>query len=105
MKTTIPSLALLRVLPAFAALPLSLLAADVTGAWESEFDWQVGAQPAVPVTPAAPPAASPEPRIARRGGQPITLGPDDKAAFPNAPEGFDKARDGIAHGKIENVEY
>jgi enterochelin esterase-like enzyme len=105
METTIPSLALLRVLPALAALPLSLLAADVTGSWESEFDWQVGTQPAVPVTPAAPPAASPEPRIARRGGQPITLGPDDKAAFPNAPEGFDKVRDGIAHGRIETVEY
>jgi len=40
-----------------------------------------------------------------RGNQPITLGPDDKAAFPKAPEGFDKARDGIAHGTIETVEY
>lgn len=100
MKTTVSRLSLLRVVPAIAALPLSLLAADVTGAWESEFDPQVGAQPAVPVTP-----ASPEPRIARRGGQPIALGPDDKAAFPKAPEGFDMARDGIAHGKIETVEY
>jgi len=43
----------------------------------------------------------------RRGGfgGPITLGPDDKPAFPPVPEGFDKARDGIAHGKIEVVEY
>jgi enterochelin esterase-like enzyme len=51
------------------------------------------------------PAASPEPQIRRRGGQPIVLGPDDKPAFPKAPEGFDKARDGIAHGTIETIEY
>ena len=38
-------------------------------------------------------------------GGPITLGPDDKAAFPNPPESFDKAREGIAHGKLEMVEY
>ena len=42
----------------------------------------------------------------RRGfGGPIELGPDDKAAFPPVPEGYDKAREGIAHGKIEMVEY
>jgi enterochelin esterase-like enzyme len=41
----------------------------------------------------------------RRGGQPIVLGPDDKPAFPPAPEGFDKTRDDIVHGKIETVEY
>jgi enterochelin esterase-like enzyme len=42
----------------------------------------------------------------RRGfGGPITLGPDDKPAFPNPPEGFDKAREGIEHGKLEMVEY
>jgi enterochelin esterase-like enzyme len=39
-----------------------------------------------------------------RGG-PIVLGPDDKPAFPPPPEGFDKARDGIEHGKLEMVEY
>jgi enterochelin esterase-like enzyme len=38
-------------------------------------------------------------------GGPIVLGPDDKAAFPNPPEGFDKAREGIEHGKVEMVEY
>jgi enterochelin esterase-like enzyme len=38
-------------------------------------------------------------------GGPITLGPDDKPAFPPAPDGFDKARDGIPHGKLETVEY
>ncbi|HMO63858.1 MAG TPA: alpha/beta hydrolase-fold protein [Verrucomicrobiota bacterium] len=43
----------------------------------------------------------------RRGGfgGPIELGPDDKPAFPDAPAGFDRAREGIAHGKLEMVEY
>jgi len=54
---------------------------------------------------AAPSAADPG-RGGRRGfGGPIELKPDDKPAFLNAPEGFDKARDGIAHGKLEMVEY
>lgn len=38
-------------------------------------------------------------------GGPIVLGPDDKAAFPAPAEGYDKARDGVAHGKLEMVEY
>ncbi len=42
----------------------------------------------------------------RRGGfQPIELAPDDKPAYPNAPEGFDRKLEGIAHGAIETVEY
>jgi enterochelin esterase-like enzyme len=43
----------------------------------------------------------------RRGGfgGPIELKPDDKPAFPNPPEGYDKVREGIAHGKLEMVEY
>ena len=42
----------------------------------------------------------------RRGfGGPIVLGPDDKPAFPPPPDGFDKARDDIAHGKLAMVEY
>src|ERR1051325_3014316 len=42
----------------------------------------------------------------RRGfGGPIELKPDDKPAFPNPSEGFDKQREGIAHGKLEMVEY
>jgi enterochelin esterase-like enzyme len=50
--------------------------------------------------------ASPEPRTGRRpGGQPIVLGPDDKSAFPHAPEGFDRWREGIARGTIETAEY
>ena len=38
-------------------------------------------------------------------GGPITLGPDDKPAFPPVPDGYDKARDGIPHGKLEMKEY
>ena len=45
------------------------------------------------------------PRGGRGFGGPITLGPDDKATFPTPPEGFDKPREGIAHGKIDTVEY
>jgi len=45
-------------------------------------------------------------RRARGGfGGPIELGPDDKPAFPNPPEGFDKARGGIERGNVETVEY
>lgn len=48
----------------------------------------------------------PEGRPGRGGfGGPITLGPDDKAAFPNPPETFDKPRETVAHGKLELVEY
>ncbi len=64
------------------------------------------AAPATSIVATTPPA-SPEPQTRRRGGfgGPIVLGPDDKPAFPLAPEGFDKPREGIAHGKIETVEY
>ena len=60
---------------------------------------------------AAPAAAAPGQRgQGGRGGRggfggPIELKPDDKAAFPPVPEGYDKAREGIAHGKLEMVEY
>lgn len=37
--------------------------------------------------------------------RPVVLTPDDKPSFPPAPEGYDKARENIAHGKIETVEY
>jgi enterochelin esterase-like enzyme len=38
-------------------------------------------------------------------GGPIELKPDDKPAFPNPPEGFDKPREGIERGKLERVDY
>lgn len=37
--------------------------------------------------------------------RPIELGPEDKAAFPAAPVGFDLAKDDVPHGKLETVEY
>jgi enterochelin esterase-like enzyme len=54
------------------------------------------------------PAAAAAQRRDRGGrgfGGPITLGPDDKPAFPTPRDGFDKPREGIPHGKIETVEY
>lgn len=56
--------------------------------------------------PSNPGAANPpEGRRGRGFGGPIELKPDDKAAFPNPPEGFDKLRDGIERGKLERVDY
>jgi len=40
-----------------------------------------------------------------RGQQPIVLGPDDKPIAPPAPAGFDQPREGIAHGRVDTVEY
>jgi enterochelin esterase-like enzyme len=55
---------------------------------------------------AAATPASGERQGGRRGfGGPIVLGPDDKPAFPNPPDGFDKERQDVAHGKLEMVEY
>ena len=45
------------------------------------------------------------PRGGGPGGQPIVLGPDDRPIAPRAPEGFNTAREGIAQGRIETVEY
>jgi len=48
---------------------------------------------------------APEGRRGRGFGGPIELKPDDKPAFPNPPEGFDKPREGIERGKLERVDY
>ena len=53
----------------------------------------------------AAPSGPRERRSGRGFGGPIELKPDDKPAYPNPPEGFDKARDGIKRGKLETVEY
>lgn len=56
--------------------------------------------------PAPAPRASAGGQRGRGGfGGPIELTPDDKPAFPDAPQGFDKPRDGAAQGKLEMVEY
>ncbi len=49
----------------------------------------------------------PQAAVGQRGGRggPIELKPDDKPAFPNPADGYDKTREGIAHGKIETVDY
>ncbi|MFO1501995.1 MAG: malectin domain-containing carbohydrate-binding protein, partial [Verrucomicrobiota bacterium] len=61
---------------------------------------------------AAPTQTNPETGERRGGGgrggfgAPVTLSPEDnKEAFPKAPEGFDKVREGIAHGTLERVDY
>jgi enterochelin esterase-like enzyme len=47
------------------------------------------------------------PRGQGRGGfgGPVTLGPDDKQTFPDAPAGFNVARDNVPHGEVRVVEY
>jgi enterochelin esterase-like enzyme len=35
----------------------------------------------------------------------MNLGSDDKQLFPDPPAGFNVARDGIVHGKLEMIEY
>jgi len=62
-----------------------------------------------PAEPANPEAAGA--REGRRGGRggfgaPVALNPEDnKEAFPKAPQGFDKPREGIERGKLERVDY
>jgi enterochelin esterase-like enzyme len=66
---------------------------------------RVGAAPAVPAS--STPAAAGEPPRRRPGGfgGPIVLGPDDKPAFDDPPAGINAKREGIAHGKLEMIEY
>src|SRR5215212_2354998 len=49
------------------------------------------------------PAAAPAPGPMRM--PPVTLGPDDVRAVPDAPVGFNAKRDGIPHGKMDAIEY
>jgi enterochelin esterase-like enzyme len=58
-------------------------------------------------TPAAPGQPGQGARGGGRGGfgGPIELKPDDKPAFPNPPDGFDKSREGIERGKLERIDY
>lgn len=57
------------------------------------------------VVQAAKATENPERGRGRGFGGPIVLAEDDKPAFPAPPVGFDKPREGIAHGKLEMVEY
>lgn len=52
--------------------------------------------------------AQDEPRqrnLPPRFGGPITLNPDDVAAFPEPPDGFDARREDVPHGKLEMIDY
>ena len=57
-------------------------------------------QPPAAKTP-APAAGDAKARMSR----PIVLGPDDKPAFPEPPDGFNVRRDNIPHGRMEMIEY
>ena len=70
-----------------------------------------------PAQPTAAQAAAVQPgqanpvAVGARGGRggfrgPVTLSPEDnKEAFPKPPEGFDKVREGTAHGTLERIDY
>ena len=84
------------------------LAAAAQDAAVQKNDAPAAAGPAAPAAKEEPraPGAAPAPRPGGRGfGGPIVLNDDDKPAFPEPPDGFDKERSGIAHGKLEMVEY
>jgi enterochelin esterase-like enzyme len=99
--------------PEINAIEIIPQTADETGAVTPAPGATAPGQPAVARGAAQPEPANPEgigARGGRRGGRggfggPIVLGPDDKPALPPAPAGFDRARDEIAHGKLEMVEY
>jgi enterochelin esterase-like enzyme len=80
---------------------LSAHATDITGTWKADFATK---EMHIKVEDASA-AAQQRPQRGRPFQREIVLGPDDKPAFPAAPEGFDKMREGIAHGKVETVEY
>ncbi|MEW6236657.1 MAG: alpha/beta hydrolase-fold protein [Candidatus Omnitrophota bacterium] len=50
-------------------------------------------------------SARPNANESQRRAPEIELGPDDKPAYPPAPEGFDQVRANIDHGQFEGVEY
>jgi len=60
---------------------------------------------------AQPPAGAPASQAAGRGpgrggfGGPIELGPDDKPAVPDPPDGFNVKRDNIPRGELTPVKY
>lgn len=77
------------------------------GTSEATAKREVAAAPkAEPANPEAIGARGPGGRGRGGFGPPVTLSAEDnKEAFPKAPEGFDKPRDGVAHGTLERVDY
>lgn len=70
-----------------------------------------GAPPAGRASPGNTGASRRNGNASRRGGRrspfggPIELGPDDRPAFDDPPEGFRAKRDGIPHGKLAMIQY
>jgi enterochelin esterase-like enzyme len=62
-----------------------------------------------PSDPAKPDSAQPPAKKGApgggKGGGAVKLGPDDKAAFPDPPAGFNAARDNVPHGEVKLVDY
>jgi enterochelin esterase-like enzyme len=67
---------------------------------------QAPPQPPPQGPPQAPPAGVDPAAAARtRMSRQVAPGPDDKPAYPEPPAAMFEKRDGIAHGKMELVEY
>ncbi len=60
---------------------------------------------AASAAPAQEPARGNPPQGRGAMARPIVLGPDDVRAFPDAPEGFNTRRVGVAAGRLEPFEY
>lgn len=67
--------------------------------------WAQTTPPAADGRPPQTQATQPSGERRAGGGRPIVLGPDDKQGFPDPPAGFNRPRQGIAHGRLEMVEY
>jgi hypothetical protein len=66
--------------------------------------WSIGGGRSPQADAQAPPAGQ-RGRGGRGGGGPIVLNPDDVAAFPEPADNITAARDGIARGRLEMIEY
>ena len=83
-----------------------LLFQDATAVPSADLSGQRRAESDTPASaPQNPPAGGPPRRGPGGFGRPIVLGPDDKPAFPDPPEGFNVKREGIPRGKMEMIEY
>ena len=82
------------------ALAITTYALALTAVWTSRASAQSGGAAAAP---GGRPAGAPAPGPMRM--PPITLAPDDVRAVPDAPAGYNARREGIAHGRLEMIEY
>jgi enterochelin esterase-like enzyme len=91
--------AMIRTLP--LCLSCAVLTAPVSFA---QATWPDESAPRIIRVQATRSATQPQ-RRAGRGYTQIVLGPDDKQLFPDPPDDINQKRDGIAHGKLEMIEY